>query len=315
AMTTTTISISLDATESNYPPVTSTSTVTSYMPLTTVFTPPSGCENSFRLDGPSLMGWDPGYMLDVNSDARCCPPQMVTWWEQALLGGGGTDATEMSIGPFTGPESWPTVASSIYNSYSTLWMCCPSGYFLSQGTVGEVIGRCLSSVYSGMTLTYASTPLNNHTDWTIVTTTLTTDSTVGAIDIVGWEIKYPVTVAATATSTSTGDSTASTSTSTSSTLPTSIEDQSSNSDNGISTASKIGIGIGAGVGAVGIIALLLAFYLFHQRKKLAMQSRQPVAAYEYYPPVVRNSRPTELQGFRGMPGDAWGSPPVEMGAR
>ncbi|GJP92699.1 hypothetical protein AnigIFM59636_011501 [Aspergillus niger] len=306
--------VSTDTTESNYPPETDSSgTVTSYMPLTSVWTASSGCESKFRLDGPSLMAWDPGYMLDIDTNARCCPPQMVTWWEQALLGVGGQYHTQMEIGPFTGPESWPTVASSIKNQYSTLWMCCPSGYFLSQGTVGQVTGRCMSSVYSGQTLTYGSTPLSDHTAWTIATTTLTTDSTVGAIDIVGWEIKYPVTATATAISTST--STASTSSSTLTSVPSTAEDNTSTSDNSLSAGAKAGIGIGVGVGAVGIIALILALFLFNQRKRLAINSQQPVAAYAYYPPFARNAKPAELPGFRGMPGDAWASSPVEMGER
>lgn len=171
----------------------------------------------------------------------------------------------------------------------------------------------MSSVYSGQTLTYGSTPLSDHTAWTIATTTLTTDSTVGAIDIVGWEIKYPVTATATAISTST--STASTSSSTLTSVPSTAEDNTSTSDNSLSAGAKAGIGIGVGVGAVGIIALILALFLFNQRKRLAINSQQPVAAYAYYPPFARNAKPAELPGFRGMPGDAWASSPVEMGER
>ncbi|PYH96560.1 hypothetical protein BO71DRAFT_397020 [Aspergillus ellipticus CBS 707.79] len=157
-----------------------------------------------------------------------------------------------------------------------------------------------------MTLTYGSTPLSDHNSWALATTTLTTDSTVGAIDIVGWEIKYPVTATATGTATSTARSATVTATSTSTTLPSSIKDEASASGNGLTTA---------GVGAVGIIALLLAIYFLRQRQRLIMRSQQPVTAYQYYPPTQRNSRPTELPGFQGMPGDAWGSSPVEMETR
>ncbi|GLA01985.1 hypothetical protein AnigIFM60653_001278 [Aspergillus niger] len=239
--------VSTDTTESNYPPETDSSgTVTSYMPLTSVWTASSGCESKFRLDGPSLMAWDPGYMLDVDTNARCCPPQMVTQWEQNLLGVGGQYHTQMDIA------------------------------------------------------------------WAMATTTLTTDSTVGAIDIVGWEIKFPVTATAKATSTST--STASIS-STLTSLPSATEDSNTASGNALSAGAKAGIGIGVGVGAVGIIALILALFLFNKRKRLAMSNQQPVAAYAYYPPIARNARPAELPGYRGMPGDAWASSPVEMGER
>lgn len=109
-----------------YPAVTSNGDVTSFIPLTTLFRPSSKCSEYFRLNGPSLVVFDPGYGLDIDSDVRCVPSAVTTWWEQARLGFNGDDHTAISIGPLTCPYEWETVATSVENGSSTLAMCCPS---------------------------------------------------------------------------------------------------------------------------------------------------------------------------------------------
>lgn len=108
-----------------YPAETSDGTVTSFIPLTTTWTPSAGCETKYRLDGPSLMAFDPGYGLDVETGVICDPPAMTTWWEQGLLGGGGLYETAVSIGPLVCPSGWTTVAESTKDTTSTAAMCCP----------------------------------------------------------------------------------------------------------------------------------------------------------------------------------------------
>lgn len=76
------------------------------------------------------------------------------------------------------------------------------GYYLAHGQPGEVIGDCLSNVSSGMTLTYASTPFMQSTAWTTVTTALTQSSTVGAIAVVGWNVRRAIPAETTTTSSS-----------------------------------------------------------------------------------------------------------------
>lgn len=108
-----------------YPAETSDGTVTSFIPLTTVWPSSSGCASYFRLNGPSLVAWDPGYGLEIDTNVRCAPPAVTTWWEQGALGGGGSEHTAVSIGPLTCPQDFSTVASSVKDNSSTLAMCCP----------------------------------------------------------------------------------------------------------------------------------------------------------------------------------------------
>lgn len=109
-----------------YPAETTDGTVTSFIPLTTAWPSSSGCASIFRLNGPSLVAYDPGYGLDIDTDVMCAPPAVTTWWEQGHLFGGGSRHTAVSIGPLTCPEDFTTATSSIRDGSSTLAMCCPS---------------------------------------------------------------------------------------------------------------------------------------------------------------------------------------------
>ncbi|TGJ80521.1 hypothetical protein E0Z10_g8241 [Xylaria hypoxylon] len=109
-----------------YPAVTSNGVVTSFVPLTTLFTPSAECSGYFRLDGLSLVAFDPGYGLDIDTDVRCLPSAVTTWWEQGRLGDNGEDHTAISLGPLVCPYKWQTVATSVENELTTLAMCCPS---------------------------------------------------------------------------------------------------------------------------------------------------------------------------------------------
>jgi hypothetical protein len=99
--------------------------VTSWIPLTTVFTPSPGCESIFRsLGGNGLVAFDPGYGLDVDLAVKCAPPEVTTWWEQGRRG--GNTNTRVEIQPITCPILWTTVATSIKDSTTTEIACCPS---------------------------------------------------------------------------------------------------------------------------------------------------------------------------------------------
>lgn len=109
-----------------YPAETNGGDVTSWIPLTTTWPSSSGCDSSFRLNGPSLVAFDPGYGLEIDTAVKCQPPAVTTWWEQGLLGKGAFSGhTAVSILPLTCPESFSTVATSIKDQSSTLAMCCP----------------------------------------------------------------------------------------------------------------------------------------------------------------------------------------------
>lgn len=159
------------------------------------------------------------------------------------------------------------------------------GYDLVDGTPGRVEGRCLSTVSSGETLTYASTPSDDSTAWETATTTLSRSSTVGAIGVVGWNIKVATpTPSSTSTyvSSDTTSETASASATSASTSATSAT--SSSSSDGLTTGAKAGIGVGVGVGGVGAIALFAALYFFLRRRKEAMPNT-PVHYPQQQPPM------------------------------
>lgn len=109
-----------------YPAETNDDTVTSFIPLTTAWPSSSGCDHYFRLNGASLMAYDPGYGLEIDRNVICAPPAVTTWWEQGRLGGGNQYHTAVSIGPMVCPEGFSTVITSVKDDTSTLAMCCPS---------------------------------------------------------------------------------------------------------------------------------------------------------------------------------------------
>ncbi|KAI8947083.1 hypothetical protein F4801DRAFT_582758 [Xylaria longipes] len=255
-----------------YPAVTSNGAVTSFVPLTTLFTPSAECSEYFRLNGPSLVAFDPGYGLDIDTAVRCVPSAVTTWWEQGRLGVKREVHTALSLGPLVCPYEWQTVATSVEDKSSTLAMCCPSGYYLANGIPGSVVGDCLSDVSAGMLLTYASTSADNSALWLTETTSLTGSSTVGAIAIVGWNIKLtnPTNTETTSSSATTPFKHASTSESIS--VPSSSPSPSSSSNNSsqISPGVAAGIGLGVGLGVIGTVSLLVTLCLMRRRKRRSL---------------------------------------------
>ncbi|KAK4236479.1 hypothetical protein C8A03DRAFT_45525 [Achaetomium macrosporum] len=293
-----------------YPPETNDGVVTSWVTLTTVFTPSIGCESKFRLNGPSLVAYDRGYGLDIDPKVKCAPPAVTTWWEQGRLGG-GNDAghTAASLGPMTCPNAWTTVVTSIRGASSTLAMCCPPDYYLANGVSGSVAGDCRSDVPSGAVLTFASTPLGESDAWSIATTTLTGRSIVGAIAVVGWNIALQTSRTSSSPTTSSALSSttpAPTSSSTSTILagPTSgapgvaIGSSSSGESGslGLPTGAAIGIGVGVGLGVVGIAALLATMYLLRSRKAKAEAAAAAAALSGTQPPPPPPPKPAEAYG-------------------
>jgi hypothetical protein len=108
-----------------YPPEFNDKVVTSWIPLKTAWPLSPGCSSYFRLEDTSLVAFDPGYGLDVDTSVRCGPPAVTTWWEQGRLGAGDQYHTAISIGPLTCPDYLYTVGTSIKDGFSTLAMCCP----------------------------------------------------------------------------------------------------------------------------------------------------------------------------------------------
>ncbi|KAI1498314.1 hypothetical protein F5X99DRAFT_393968 [Biscogniauxia marginata] len=306
--------------EDLYPAETTSGVVTSFIPLTSVFTPTAECTSYFRLNGPSLVAFDPGYGLDIDTNVRCLPSAVTTWWEQGRFGDAGDgDHTAVSIGPLTCPNEWSTVASSVKDGSSTLAMCCPSGYSLNNGIPGSVVGDCLSDVSSGMTLTFASTSPDNSESWSTATTTLTQDLYVGAIAVVGWNTLRD---SSTTSLSSTYSHTSSPATTSEPIIQTSLvmsprPDSTSSEASGISTGAAAGIGIGAGLSVIGIISLLTAMWLMRRRKQkaMAMAVGQATDPRDYYSALYQNTEPRQFHELSPRGGKSQlltRSPPIEL---
>ncbi|OMP83029.1 hypothetical protein BK809_0001221 [Diplodia seriata] len=281
-------------------PETNDGEVTSWIPLTAAFTPTEGCESAFRLNGPSLVAFDPGYGLDIDQRVKCAPSAVTTWWEQGRLGVGPSEHTAVSIQPLTCPHEWSTVASSIKDGSSTQAMCCPPGYYLTSGVPGSVAGDCFSDVKRGDVLTYASTESTATEVWYTSTTTLSASSHVGAIAVVGWNVARAATSTTPAPTSTSGDvnaasmdasstasrlpSSASATTlssssprSSSASLPTTASaalatSSTTSSSTPISPGVKAGIGLGVSLGVVGVVALVMALIVLRRRSKKTSQN-------------------------------------------
>ncbi len=171
-----------------------------------------------------------------------------------------------------------------------------------------------------MTLTYGSTAYDDSTSWSMATTTMTSSSTVGAIGIVGWNIKYPTTATSTSMTSTPSLTTQSSSTQSSSTTASAaspnLSVSSSSSGSSLTTGAKTGIGVGVSVGAIGVVALLAALYLFRQRKqRTEAEPAQSLSSYYSQPPVMsvpqasyQQQYPAELNAIKVLPGQGDNSP-------
>ncbi|KPM41817.1 hypothetical protein AK830_g4751 [Neonectria ditissima] len=268
---------------------------TTWIGLTTVYTASAECRSQYRLNGPSLVAFDPGYGLDIDPSIICAPPAMTTWWEQGRLGrANDQDNTVVSLGPMTCPKDWITVVTSVQDEISTLAMCCPSGYTLANGVENSIIGDCESHIKSGATLTFMSTREGESTSWKEATTTLDASSTIGAIAVVGWNIRATTSSSPSSTAASGTSSTSSTASSTTqSTIPSSTSTSQPTDvgqSAGLSTSTTIGVGVGVALGVIGIAALGVAIFLIRRKKaktKKAETANTAPAYYEYPGPHSR----------------------------
>jgi hypothetical protein len=111
----------------SYGPVTSTGTVTSWLPLNTAWSAPAECSTLFLSDVLSphqLYLNDPKYPNVVVGAPSCLPPQISTWWYNTVS---SIAPTVYSLGgySFVCPSAYSTVFSTA-NSLTTTIGCCPS---------------------------------------------------------------------------------------------------------------------------------------------------------------------------------------------
>lgn len=109
------------------PPESSTGTVTSWIPLITPYSMyVEKCSSAFWRwnDDGTMVAWDPGYGISVDTNLRCVPEAATTWWNQELLG--PNTETIVSIGPLTCPDPFTQAATQIEDASRTRIACCPS---------------------------------------------------------------------------------------------------------------------------------------------------------------------------------------------
>ncbi|XTI91167.1 hypothetical protein V2W45_1414103 [Cenococcum geophilum] len=148
----------------------------------------------------------------------------------------------------------------------------------------------------GAVLTFGSTPSDESTSWTIVTTTLKQLSTVGAIAVKGWNIALP-TVTSSSASTTPSTSSSPTSltalpTSSPSISPSISPSSSSTPSSSLSAGVKAGIGVGVALGVLGLIALISALFLLRRRKQKT--DRDPQDAQNGGQPNVAQIPPGDM---------------------
>ncbi|WQF82894.1 hypothetical protein CDEST_07908 [Colletotrichum destructivum] len=266
---------SVEMTEAYTPQTDQAGTVTSFIALPTVFTPPSSCSTIYRLNRFSLVAYDPGFGIDIDTRVQCVPAAVTT-----------------CIGPLACPDRWTTVATSIKDNHSTLAMCCPPDYTLANGLSGSIMGDCRSNLLTDAVITYASTHFTNRQAWTMATTTIARPTYVGAIAILGWTLDLAASETVSATATSYDGTTATTvilgqvetatngpllTTTIPNPFPTTtrsaLKATESSAVSGLPLPTAIGIGVGAGAVVISLAAL--AFYLWRRRRKQQCGSEAP----------------------------------------
>ncbi|KAJ5673973.1 hypothetical protein N7462_009412 [Penicillium macrosclerotiorum] len=286
-----------------YAPQTSGNTTTSWLPMTTAFTPSAFCGSMIISEGALLTFYDINLLLYLGSSTAsdCLAPAVLSSYT-----GNSDPYTTYSMGPFTCPGSWSEVATTVKDGSSTQTLCCPSNYqgIVRQNTDNTLSGWC-QSVFGNRSsslvfldnelITTKSLPAYN-------TTTFGTAMTITATTIMGWNVKAHT---ATATSTISTDSTASTASSTSTTgAGTATATPANTSSHGLSTGAKAGVGVGVAAGALALIAFGL-FYFFHKRKQ-RKNSINTEGSANGLTKGAMSKKPVELDGL-GRPVEVSGS--------
>lgn len=108
---------------STYGPVTTSGTVTSYVPLTSAWSAPAKCSSLF-LDWDRILYLNsPQYENVVARAPACLPPQISPWWYQSLNTASPT-LTLLGGYEFLCPEAYTTIYSVVLDSTTTIG-CCP----------------------------------------------------------------------------------------------------------------------------------------------------------------------------------------------
>ncbi|RLL97009.1 hypothetical protein CFD26_106861 [Aspergillus turcosus] len=240
---------------------TSTTTmVTTTIPMVTVYTPPASCSSSWTYEASTYNGITSGILLQnaFSVDTNCFPPG----FQQ-----NGRILASQVFSPGACPDQYSTQQFVVSNAITTA-TCCLSDFSLYAGSgyVGcvstftgatKVAARAGGIIFSTSDYTTSTSISGTYTMWgmPIVIEVESTDRSL-----------YTTAPSTSATTTATATAPSSTSlTSSSSHIATQTTVSSSSS--GLSSGAKAGVGVGVGVG-VGALAVLgfLAFWLRRRRK-------------------------------------------------
>ncbi|KAI1778186.1 hypothetical protein F4818DRAFT_289064 [Hypoxylon cercidicola] len=254
-------------------PETNTGVVTSWIPITTAHPTHPGCESLIWKYNPTVLAaWDPGYGVEVDTDATCLPKPVTTWWLQDRFG--PIKETVLSIGPVTCPQDYYTATTSKKDDSSTYVACCPFDYSFAKFMGPGGTGQCTSVVKAGGIVTYAV----RDGGWKTTSSSVSQATTAAAIPVNGW-----VFAAAAATESTTVSTTAcpnSCDAAISEALANTIAADNSTcatSGSQISAGAAAGIGVGVSVGLTGLMALGAALLMMYRTRKAA--HKRPPAAH------------------------------------
>ncbi|KIW03366.1 uncharacterized protein PV09_05574 [Verruconis gallopava] len=277
---------------------TSTPTPTTFIALSTIFTPPLSCSSSWTYE-PSDFNGNPSGLFIQNAvggnafNTACWPPYFTQNGRDQVVG------TVQVYSPGACPVGY--TSNIIAPGDTTTVTCCQSGftYHFSSATSDEraagALAGCISTFSSDETTTVLARPLGTLTPNTLIVTSTLDGASLGQVTMWG----QPITIAyqqkdlslfstSSSSASATGSVTLSNlaSASTSNPVSSSSQTQPGNTSSGLSTGAKAGIGVGV---AVAVLAILgMAFFLFSRQKRQQSPHHEPYsAAYvaePQYPP-------------------------------
>ncbi|KAJ5480525.1 hypothetical protein N7530_006034 [Penicillium desertorum] len=241
----------------------STETITT-MPMSTIFTAPASCSNSWTFEPEGANNVPNGILIQnaVASDNAdpACFPSGYSQYERIK--------PTIAYSPGYCPGGYTSADLVIHNPVTTA-MCCPSDFSYYE----EDRGR---STYAGC---ISSLPSSSSTIVTVRQVESESTQVIGPVTMWAQPIQIQLQAsdeslfvsATTTTSSDTSSGSSETPTQTGPADPTTSDTDTGGESSGLSTGASIGIGVGVGVGGLIVIAAL-AFWLFRRRQNKAKKS-------------------------------------------
>ncbi|KAL7623253.1 hypothetical protein AAE478_006934 [Parahypoxylon ruwenzoriense] len=239
-------------------PETNAGVVTSWIPIPTTHPSQPGCEKWLWEYVPNVIAaWDPGYGVEIRTDATCLPKPVTIWWMQDHLG--PIRETIFSLGPVTCPQDYYTATASAKDLSSTYVACCPINYDFVRLLGPGGTGQCTSAIKKDSIVTYAQ---RDSGSWKITSSSATEATSAAAIPVNGW-----IFAAQTGSTTNSANCDAAVSEA----LATYVETENSScaaANAGILTpGAAAGIGVGVSLGVTGLAALGAGLFMMYRRRK------------------------------------------------